>query len=470
MATWKKVIVSGSAAELSQLNVGANQQINTSPASTFLSGSFSGSFFGDGSGLSGVAASFPVTAKTDLATTDKFFINDGASKFVTYGNLVTDLAGAGADTSNLTTGDTGDSLALTAQIAVTGVTASFTGNLTGTASFATSASQAVTASYVLQAVSASFATNAANATNATNATNTAITNTTTGTGPYYITFVDATTGNAAQRVDSTGLTYNATTNVITATASLATTASYVLQAVSASFATLARTADTASYVLQAVSASFATLARTADTASFVVTAQTASYVNGNIFTSTNPALSASYAASVNNLTNAITNNADNRILTATGGGTINGESNLTFDGTTLSVTGNATLTGNLTVAGTASFTNTDNLNIRDKFILINSGSATLSDSGWITQYNAAGSGSAFYLDAGTGNDHGPYGRFAVAFDVIGTSTAPTVSEYVVTAKINQASAPTTVPPTWGTGSNGSGNMWVTTAGDIYIYS
>ena len=400
MATWKKVIVSGSTAELlsvtasSGVLVGTNQVITTSATTTKLSGSFSGSFFGDGSGLSGVATSFPITAKTDLATTDQFFINDGSSKFVTYGNLVTDLAGAGAGTSNLTTGDAGDSLALTAQIAVTGVTASFTGNLTGTASFATSASQAVTASYVLQAVSASFATNAANATNATNATNTAITDTTTGTGPYYITFVDATTGNAAQRVDSTGLTYNATTNVITATASLATTASYVLQAVSASFATLARTADTAS---------------------FVVTAQTASYVNGNIFTSTNPALSASYAASVDNLTNAITNNVDNRILTATGGGTINGESNLTFDGTTLSVTGNATLTGNLTVAGTASFTNTDNLNIRDKFILINSGSATLSDSGWITQYNAAGSGSAFYLDAGTGADHGPYGRFCGCF-------------------------------------------------------
>jgi hypothetical protein len=468
MATWKKVIVSGSAAELSQLNVGANQQINTSPSSTFLSGSFSGSFFGDGSGLSGVAASFPITAKTDLATTDKFFINDGASKFVTYGNLVTDLAGAGAGTSNLTTGDTGDSLALTAQIAVTGVTASFTGNLTGTASFATSASQAVSAISASQAVSAisasqavsasfatnasqlngqaasfyqnasninagtlgnaflptainvtsvtasfagnltgtaSFATSASQAITATNATNTAVTDTTTGTGPYYVTFVDGTTGNRAQLVDSTGLTYNATTNTLTVTSSFATAAT-----------------------------------------------------------------SASYAASVNNLTNAVTNNADNRILTATGGGTINGENNLTFDGTTLSVTGNATLTGNLTVAGTASFTNTDNLNIRDKFILINSGSATLSDSGWITQYNAAGSGSAFYLDAGTGADHGPYGRFAVAFDTLGTTTSPTVSEYVVTAKINQASNPTNaVPPTWGTGSNGSGNMWITNAGDIFIY-
>ena len=139
MPTWKKVIVSGSAAELSQLNVGANQQITTAQGTTFLTGSFTGSFTGNGAGLTGVTATaiFPTTAKTDLATTDQFFINDGANKFVTYGNLVTDLAGSGAGTSNLTTTDTGDSLALTSQIAVTGVTASFLGNVAGTASWAT---------------------------------------------------------------------------------------------------------------------------------------------------------------------------------------------------------------------------------------------------------------------------------------------------------------------------------------------
>lgn len=322
---------------------------------------------------------------------------------------------------------------------------------------------------------------------------TSVTDTTTGVGPYYITFKDATTGFPLDRVDSTGLTYNAATNTITVTssyanqalsASYAATASYVLQAVSASFATTAsyyggsvtsasyassstsasyaqtasyvQTAQTASYVLQAVSASFAT------TASYVKNAQTASYVL--------QAVSASLAATASNISPAITNNTNDYILTATGGGTINGENKLTFDGTTLTVDGNTTITGNLSVAGTASFTNTDNLNIKDKFILINSGSTTLADSGWITQYNAAGSGSAFYLEAGNA---GPYGRFAVAFDAIGTSTALTPSEYVVTAKIDQASAPTTaVPPTWGTGSSGAGNMWImnNAAGDIYIYS
>ena len=66
---------------------------------------------------------------------------------------------------------------------------------------------------------------------------------------------------------------------------------------------------------------------------------------------------------------------------------------------------------------------------------------------------------------------GTYGRFAVAYDVIGTSTAPTTDEYVVTTKVNQGSAPSAAP-TWGTATNNAnqGNMWITSTGDIYIYA
>ena len=336
MATWKKVIVSGSSAELAAVTsslgvlVSTNQSITTSPSTTRLSGSFSGSFFGDGSGISGVAASFPVTSKSNLTNTDKFFINDGASKYVTYGDLLTDLAG-----TNLIVEGT-DSLTLASQIVVTGVTASFTGSLVG---------------------------------------------------------------------------------ALTGTASFANTAT---------------------------SASFAL---------------TASYAS-------NVPVTASFALTASNIFPAITNNVDNYILTATGNGTINGESNLSFNGTLLTVTGNATVTGDLTVAGTASFTNVDNLSIRDKFILINSGSTALADSGWVTQYNAAGSGSAFYLEA---NSTGTYGRFAVAYDVIGTSTSLNADEYVVTAK-TAAGAPSSVP-TWGGSTTGYGNTFINSDnGDIYIYS
>lgn len=88
MATWKKIIVSGSSAEFAAVTssngvlVGSNV-LGTGSSNTRLSGSFSGSFFGDGSGLSGVAASFPLTQKDPILGTDKVFINDGASKFAT---------------------------------------------------------------------------------------------------------------------------------------------------------------------------------------------------------------------------------------------------------------------------------------------------------------------------------------------------------------------------------------------------
>jgi hypothetical protein len=89
--------------------------IQLTGANSNLSGSFSGSFQGNGANLTGVVATpiFPTTAKTDLASTDQFFINDGANKYVTYGNLLTDLAGTnlaveGTDSLRLATTITGD--------------------------------------------------------------------------------------------------------------------------------------------------------------------------------------------------------------------------------------------------------------------------------------------------------------------------------------------------------------------------
>lgn len=89
--------------------------IQLTGASSNLSGSFSGSFQGNGTNLTGITATpiFPVTAKTDLASTDQFFVNDGANKHITYGNLLTDLAGTnlvveGTDSLALATTITGD--------------------------------------------------------------------------------------------------------------------------------------------------------------------------------------------------------------------------------------------------------------------------------------------------------------------------------------------------------------------------
>jgi len=144
MASWKKIIVSGSVAELAAVSasvgmlVGTNQQIQTTQANTRLTGSFTGSFTGDGTNLTGVTATpaFPSTALTDItnSTNTKFFINDDAgnatsgNKQITYGNLLTDLAG-----TNLALGDTNDSLTLASTITgLTSVSAtSFSGSFSG---------------------------------------------------------------------------------------------------------------------------------------------------------------------------------------------------------------------------------------------------------------------------------------------------------------------------------------------------
>lgn len=55
------------------------------------------SLSGNGAGLTALTAApiFPPTQVTNIASANKFFINDGSNKYVTFGNLLTDLAGTG---------------------------------------------------------------------------------------------------------------------------------------------------------------------------------------------------------------------------------------------------------------------------------------------------------------------------------------------------------------------------------------
>jgi len=71
-----------------------------------------------------------------------------------------------------------------------------------------------------------------------------------------------------------------------------------------------------------------------------------------------------------------TNATDDRLVTSTGVNGINAESNLTFDGSTLTVTGATIITGDLTVQGTTTSINTEDLYIEDKQIVLASGSTT----------------------------------------------------------------------------------------------
>ena len=62
---------------------------------------------------------------------------------------------------------------------------------------------------------------------------------------------------------------------------------------------------------------------------------------------------------------------------------------------------NAVITGNLTVAGTASFQNTQNLDVADRFIRMASGSTAVGDGGIIVQQVGPTQGEAFAYDAAT---------------------------------------------------------------------
>ena len=168
------------------------------------------------------------------------------------------------------------------------------------------------------------------------------------------------------------------------------------------------------------------------------------------------------------------NITDSGTLVTIGAGATSG---VTVSAGGINVTGNSIfnqnliVTGDLTVAGTASFQNTENVLIADKFILLASGSTSLTDGGFIIASSTApggASGSAFFIEAASA---GVYGRFAVAYDVHASSSAVAADEYMVTSKINAGNPSDATPPTWGSTTNGLGNMWVnSTTSDIFIWA
>ena len=95
----------------------------------------------------------------------------------------------------------------------------------------------------------------------------------------------------------------------------------------------------------------------------------------------------------------LTNGVNNRVVTATGADAMNSEANLTFDGSTLAVTGNQTISGNLTVSGDTTTVSTTNTTIEDNIIELNSGlSQSLNDSGIIIERGSTGNNAAIIWD------------------------------------------------------------------------
>jgi hypothetical protein len=126
---------------------------------------------------------------------------------------------------------------------------------------------------------------------------------------------------------------------------------------------------------------------------------------------------------------------------------------------------NLTVDGNLVVAGTASFENVENLNVKDRFISLASGSTAGGDGGIVVN-QALGdtpSGSAFGYEAGTAN------RWAVQANFVPTGSAMVPDAYM--GIVTFSTAAPSGNPQYGGANYGYGNIHVDTDdNEIYIFA
>jgi hypothetical protein len=181
---------------------------------------FTGSLFGTASWATNFVSASNYVLNSQ---TSSFVLNSQTSSFVT--NAQTSSFVTNAQTSSFVLNSQTSSFVQNSQ------TSSFVTN-SQTSSFVTNNQ---TSSFVLNSqtssmtvATASFVATASWATNAVTASEVLVTDTTSGTGPYYVAFTQGTTGDQAILVDSNGLLFNATTNTLTVTSSFATTASFAL--------------------------------------------------------------------------------------------------------------------------------------------------------------------------------------------------------------------------------------------------
>ena len=420
MATWKKLIVSGSVAELASVIasvgvlVGTNQQIQPTTGNTRLSGSFSGSFTGDGTGLTNITATptFPVVEITNLSSANRFFTSDGTNSFTTYGNLLTDLAGGGLSVVD------SDSLAV---------------NSGSLQTFFNSSSYAGVSGDVLINPTTGVATIQANSV--------ALGTDTTGD---YVTSVSASGALVSSATSGEGSTPNITLNTASTTFTSGVVSALPTGTVSgSSFSSPSQ--GTVRAVINGVQTDVDTGLQTGDSPQFVDITLTGDIaVNGGDITTS--------AATFNvATTNATTINVGTTGATAVNVG--NGSS-------TTTVNNRLVVTGDLVVNGTTTTVDTTNITIEDKFALFASGSDTNTDGGIIIQ-QAASTGYALGVDASAD-------RWALQNNTSPTATSLTPDAFM--GVIQEGTANPVSNPVYGD-VNGNGTVFVNTNnGEIWIYS
>jgi hypothetical protein len=504
MATWKKVVVSGSA--ISQLNNDANYLVNGT-ASASLTGSFTGSFTGDGSGLTGVTASAAFslssgnginsfsydgtsaqTVSVDSASLagdglfafgGKLFVSPSGSTIsvnevgigvieANFKNIPNSALTNSGSVLGTTPVDLGATVTSVAGLTLTGavVTGSFSGSFSGTTDLPDLVSgDGLTGGPYDGSATATFSVQASGSTINVSSAGIKVA----AAGITAVEISSSVAGNGLAGGNGTALSVNVDDSSIEITNDALN-----IKAGGVSNAMLVNSSSILGSTPVALGATVTSVAGLTLTNAVATGSFTGSFAgNGaNLLgvVSASYALTASYAENVN---------ADLFFSGSTGTGVVDlasqalsilgtaNEIETSAGGTTLTIGlpqdvtigQDLIVSRNLTVLGTASFQNTTNLDVADRFILLASGSNTTGDGGIVVQQGTQGFGETFAYDAATE-------RWAVtgSFDA---SQATFVPEAFMSAVIEgAASDPTAVVAKL----TKKGNMFIAADESIWIYS
>jgi len=470
MAEWKKVVVSGSAADLASLSLGTALPVGSggTGASTLTNG---GVLLGSGTGavtpLARLTAGQVVIGSTTGDPVNAT-LTGGSGIAITEGDgsitIAADGLGAGTVT-NIATAGSVNGLTLTGGPITTTGTITLGGTLSGIANSAlTNDSVTIGSTEVdLGATVTTFA-------GLTSVTSTAFVGALTGNASTATKIASITNSNIVQLTATQTLTNKTLTSpTITGTGAIAGTFTGNLTGDVTGNADTATTATTANGV-----AANSVALGTDTTGNYVATLGTGTGVTigSNTGETSSPTIAVDYGSTSNtavqgNTTITLTQTAGEIDITGTAAQALGGAPSYTV-GLADTITGDRTFSGDtitisndLIVQGTASFQSTTNLEVADQFILLNSGSSTdNSPGGIVVQQNTQDVGVVLGYDAAAGSNDGRWGTKDGQNASATTFTADAYVSYVLDIDAGQSDISL---------YQKNGNIKVD-SGDIFIYA
>ena len=459
MANWKKVIVSGSSADLAALNVDGTIDASIITVSEG-SGSFSGSFAGDGSGLTNVPATGIVLSNlTDGDGIVDFTYNGQSPATVTVeasgstisvtstgiavaagGITPTELASNSVITAKILNGNVTNAKLENSSIYMAGG-AGLTGD--GSTALGASGSLAVGAGDGITVTADAVSVNTGSAHFISGSRKSISVSDTTGASGIDLTY-DNGTGVLSGTLVNSDVTIGNTTIDLGGTAT--TLDAVTLTAVKATGSFTGSFAGDGSGLtgVPATGIVLATLEDGNGIANFSYNGQAGASVTVEVSGSTLGVGSTGvYVATSGITTNELANNSVTSAKLATD----------------ITIAGDLTVSQDLTVLGTASFQNTVNLDVADRFILLASGSNTTGDGGIVIQQGTQGIGEAFAWDD-------TVDRWGVTGSFNGSTSAITPDAFMAAVVVGSGTNPDDAPARY----DKAGNIFVGTDGEIYIYS